>query len=491
MRKALFIGEFALDVRLREVTIEAVPWGNIEMLKNPRDYDDVVINLFTLDPERFYDWDVFESRFDITTMVDILQYGGRVVILGDPRKQLTRYARRGNMLFPDLKHLYRFYTCTGLSIAWHDAPGEQTAVVKESFRTYLKHLRTWQYSARGATLDMNNPKTVAYVNALQVRGIGVDVSFQPICKSRYDSAIAFEVVVRFLGLRPGALSVDVQGDSMPLSERRLNPLVFLPDVGLATSDVPRLILQDLYGPFAQTSPPAWTSRLAVPGEEDLSRKVQGIQAEVESMQREVKQLVGRREDLRDAVRVLYATDKELEEVVKRLMRELGAIIEDPASKGQEDGWITIPLMSGERLLGALEVKGTEKSEFSEDGRRQLHDWVKQGIEKFAVKPKGIFVGINARKTIPCERPWGFSAQWVKRHKAADMVAIKGEHLYVLWVLDKHKMLDREAFWKDLFTTNGVFEIQRHLPASLDGLEVHLQGVIQVSNGAKRENKTDA
>jgi hypothetical protein len=114
------------------------------------------------------------------------------------------------------------------------------------------------------------------------------------------------------------------------------------------------------------------------------------------------------------------------------------------------------VVDGNIYEGVLEVKSTRNEEFDEYGLKQLLDWINRGVELRRKKYKGIFVGNNSVDQPVGKRKGGFSDSWKKSAELHTIVAIKSEDLYSLYVLNKNVKLDANAFWKQLFSTNGIF-----------------------------------
>ena len=155
------------------------------------------------------------------------------------------------------------------------------------------------------------------------------------------------------------------------------------------------------------------------------------------------------------------------------MRRLGADVEDPDEQGnernKEDGWITVRV-GDEQLPGVLEIKSARGShargsQFGEDGIRQLNDWKMRGVLNRNIEYKGIFIGNSGLEHEPCDRDWPFSDSWTGNAKMHNICAITSEHLYVAYEAISSGQLDREAFWVELFSTNGVFDLTKHLNPS--------------------------
>jgi len=165
---------------------------------------------------------------------------------------------------------------------------------------------------------------------------------------------------------------------------------------------------------------------------------------------------------RTCLKLLYEREFGLEPVVREVLRQLGANVEDPVEKNKEDGWITVEVR-GVVYEGVLEIKSTKSEQFAEDGRKQLLDWIDRGRTMRHKNYKGIFIG-NSAVTRPLkDRPDAFSDSWKKAAALSQICTLKSEHLYFIHVLSSQKKVNLDDFWTQLFSTNGIFDIDRFLP----------------------------
>ena len=49
---------------------------------------------------------------------------------------------------------------------------------------------------------------------------------------------------------------------------------------------------------------------------------------------------------------------------------------------------------------------------------------------------------------------------------SDICALTTEHLYKIYLLKSSKKLDINAFWSDVFQTNGVFPIDKYFSGAI-------------------------
>jgi len=87
-KKLLIIGSTSYDRNKEGIRIDCVPWANLSGLQNVSDYDLLLVNLLGLRTEterNKVDWGRFQKLFDFVATTDVLNHGGGVVVLGDPR----------------------------------------------------------------------------------------------------------------------------------------------------------------------------------------------------------------------------------------------------------------------------------------------------------------------------------------------------------------------------------------------------------------------
>ena len=113
--------------------------------------------------------------------------------------------------------------------------------------------------------------------------------------------------------------------------------------------------------------------------------------------------------------------------------------------------------------GVLEIKSTKSDQFGEDGRKQLLDWIDRGRTLRQKNYKGIFIGNSAVTTPLKDRPNAFSDSWKQAAALSQVCALKSEYLYFVHVLASQQKVNLDDFWKQLFATNGIFDINPFLP----------------------------
>jgi hypothetical protein len=233
-------------------------------------------------------------------------------------------------------------------------------------------------------------------------------------------------------------------------------MIFLPRLNLSEDETITLILRDICGVETDLPEPAWVAQLKAPGQDSVDAEIGNITGELDTLREKLRKVESKRRAVRAALKLLYDRGSSLELTVRDTLRKLGAEVEDPTEPGKEDGWIVYHL--DDRMLeGVLEVKSTRNQQFTEEPLRQLLEWIQRGVELRQKKYKGIFVGNDSIDDPPSKRPNAFSDSWRINAELNKIAAIKTEDLYAAYSLNTVGKLDVPAFWKRVFSTDGIFD----------------------------------
>jgi hypothetical protein len=69
------------------------------------------------------------------------------------------------------------------------------------------------------------------------------------------------------------------------------------------------------------------------------------------------------------------------------------------------------------------------------------------------------VGNGSREDLPRRRISPFNKNWVEQAELREYAGLRTEDLYTLYLLDRTGRLDRDEFWRALFSTKGPFELR--------------------------------
>lgn len=242
-------------------------------------------------------------------------------------------------------------------------------------------------------------------------------------------------------------------------------IYFLPEVSLDEDETLLIVLRDFCDAASELPEPEWVSGFNVPGQKAIDEKISQIRTTLSEQQAALEKAMIERVKARACLKLLYEREFALEPIVREILRELGATVEDPVEKNKEDGWVTIQV-AGKDHEGVLEIKSAKSDQFSEDGRRQVLDWIERGRTLRGKNYKGIFIG-NSAVTKPLkslsDRPDAFSDSWRRAAKLSQICAIKSEELFLIFLLQKQGKVNLDDFWNNLFATDGIFDIKPFLP----------------------------
>jgi|GEM_PF-3810729 len=233
---------------------------------------------------------------------------------------------------------------------------------------------------------------------------------------------------------------------------------FLPRPNVPDDALPETVMQFVHH-LEKVPAPSWTQSIAAPNQQPIDDEIVDVQAKQVELDFRLQALKLERESLRLAIGLLYQTRSALEMAVWRARTDLGADVEEPIVQYVEDGWITVL-----GLEGVIEIKSTRKANFDEHGLNQVANWVQRGIHEREREYKAIYVGAAQMETPAEERTDPFSDSFKKKAVMAKIAVIKSEDLFALLVTNHDGRLERDAFWKALFVTNGVFDASPFLSA---------------------------
>jgi hypothetical protein len=446
-KKLLILGSANYDRYKEGMRIDCVPWEKLSVLQNVSDYDLLLVNLLGLKEEgtrKKVDWARFQALFDFVATSDVLTHSGEIVILGDPRFSIPHRKEDGKQR--------PFLYWTGINFIWEGQPGDTIYYARhgiDDFSEYRRHFRQWNYSLKRAEPDKTALEEKWNFDYLDNHGITPEVSLDTVCTNRYEQPLIFRIRHRL---------VDHYRRDQGYS---YGPILFLPDTGLDEDEMLQLVLRDFCDAPTDLPEPAWVAGFPAPGQKSIDDRISQIQTFIAEQTTALENATQDRIKARTCLKLLYEREFGLEPVVREVLCQLGAKVEDPAEKNKEDGWITVEVR-GVVYEGVLEIKSTRADQFGEDGRKQLLDWIDRGRCLRQKSYKGIFIGNSAVTTLLKDRPNAFSDSWKKAAALSQICALKSEYLYVIYVLNSQNKVNLDDFWTNLFSTDGIFDINPYL-----------------------------
>ncbi|MFN7564361.1 MAG: hypothetical protein ACK5TH_21500, partial [Prosthecobacter sp.] len=336
-----------------------------------------------------------------------------------------------------------FLTWSGISFEWDNQPGDTIVLSQDRrhdrYREYLSRLKSWGYSLVECKLSAARTKDRTYET---VTTIGL-------ATNRYRHHMAFEVV-----LAKGQDETAGGYGGSRFVARASGTIVFLPPISATPEDTLKLALRDVCGLNICSDEPKWIQLLSAPRQAEVDKRIQEVSEEIELLQKRLADYRSELVECRQPIKLLYEREFVLEPLVLEMLQRLGAVVEKPVESNKEDGWITVRV-GGLLFEGVLEIKSTKKDHFTEDGRKQLIDWVQRGIAQRQKKFKGIFIGNSAVDRPSEQRSNPFPDTWAKAAQLSEICAFTTTQLYQAYQKDCLGQLDRDHFWRSIFECDGV------------------------------------
>jgi len=460
-KKILLIGASGFEQTNEEIRVECFPWDRIHKIQNIRDFDTVILDLLPFEDKinkDEVDWKEFYNLFSFKNAMDILMNNGGMIILGDPRFSI-KFASDGNENVAKGKEVvWDFLFWTGIEFVWDDQPGD-TLIFEDDYKhrnyeQYVNKINKWKYSLKHCSINENVAAERFDLERVKESGFYYRLEDDYFCRNRYNHAIAFSIWFEIMRSSSDRYSRDKVAQSY-------GPFIFLPKSDMNENEAIQDILTNICGIETNVPEPDWINGYDAPGQKKIDEEIRTITGELDNTLIKLQDANERKEEVRKCLKLLYEREYALEPTVRDIFRKLTAHVEDPTEKNKEDGWMLVNV-NNQDYEGVLEIKSTRSDVFSEEGRKQLLDWIDRGRTMREKEYKGIFVGNSAVDKPLNERPWAFSDSWAKAAELSKICAIKTEDLYYIYVLYMQKLINIDEFWLDLFNTNGVFQIKKYV-----------------------------
>jgi hypothetical protein len=256
-----------------ETRVSSFGWSEIREINNLQDFDALILNL--LASPSAADWQSLYELLDATAMVNIVQAGGEIVVLGDPRSEIeTSLQGRPKIRRP-------FLEWTTVSFEWHNERGDTVDIdVGQGLyrvRNYLEHLKKWNYALEGVEQNHDQLDYVLGIGSTEGKGVRARLQKTALARNRYKKEIAFQL--RFVIEAPD----DFRGiEWQKLSES--GAIVFLPQTELSEQESLLLLLKDLYDIETGTLEPQWIVGAQAPGQLQLDEQIARLEEEITQLQ---------------------------------------------------------------------------------------------------------------------------------------------------------------------------------------------------------------
>lgn len=453
VKKILMIGSSAYGKSDSEVRIDCFSWSEIGKIQNPRDYDTLIIDLLSLSNEKQRNqvrWNDVNSKLNVFTCWEILRRKGRIIFIGDPRFCVPLNRGTDNK---DSTQEKPFLQWTALEFNWDNDPGNTICPGEPvlGFREYLKRLRNWDYSLQRVSINREVLGQYIRLDELVERGEILDVYPVTIAQNISENLLVFWV--------EPIISIDRD------TSQRWGLMTFLPRIDASEDETLEIVLRDICDVTISLPEPQWIHEYIAPGQKTVDEEIVDSKAKMQKEKLHLGKTEKARTQVRRPLKLLYGTGIDLERIVWEVLETLGAKIERPEKSNEEDGWLSVKI--GDQVReGVLEVKSTRSDPFDKSGIRQLGEWVARAAVDRNKEHKGIFIGNNSFDRAIEDRKPPFSLNVQQAVRTLRICALTTEYLYKIYLLKHSKKLDINAFWSDVFQTEGVFPIDKYFSGTI-------------------------
>jgi hypothetical protein len=380
---------------------------------------------------------------DVDYTFDALMSGTRILIVGDPRV---------TAVFPDRSDL-PFLHWTGYNFIWESTGGDTIEVMitfdQFNLQNYLSRITRWEYALKIATKS-SAFQYASILKSFKTAGQSLRLMRIDLARNRIGELISFALRLQIYIER-----------SDGSSSNELESILFVPFGDLEPSEALRFILKEALDISIAQESPKWTEKMVTPGQAAVDASISKIEDEIAERAASLQLIKDERKELRNCLEVLYQMGSPLETAVQSLLKELGCAVEQPKEKNRCDCYLTVIIGNSENKA-ALEIKGTNRFQFDMKGFKQVLQWRNEAILEHDEEYRGIFIGNSAIEIPPDSREDPFGDGWKKQAKLHKVTVLTTSTLYNAYCAHKRGALRITHFWKALFETDGVFELDSAL-----------------------------
>ena len=146
--------------------------------------------------------------------------------------------------------------------------------------------------------------------------------------------------------------------------------------------------------------PEWVKNIKVPSQEDIDDRLEQIGSKIADLTNKKNVLIQELENERQPIEILWKSDKPLEKSIERVLKSMGASIENDDENNTENA-ADCSFSYGSAHF-AVEIKSTSKQMVDKNGLRQVRDWV-EDLSDVGKEYKGLLIVSNEIGKKPDER----------------------------------------------------------------------------------------
>jgi hypothetical protein len=215
-----------------------------------------------------------------------------------------------------------------------------------------------------------------------------------------------------------------------------------------------LILRERHGLQFESTPPDWIGDFSLPSQLPINQEIHDKGSAILDLTTQLETAKRRLVEATRFQKLLYEQGEDaLEPIVRDVLRELGASVDEPKQRGREDG----RLIDSFSRQGMLEVKGRTGSLRLSDVR-ELDQWVRDAVADEGWESKGILVVNLQCQQDPRDRREFIPTNCASAAARFDISIVTTTQLFQAMVADQQGDLDRKQFWDSVFAAKGICDL---------------------------------
>ena len=434
--------------------VQAHPWDQLPEKLNVADYEVVILN-FTAFEDR-----ALAERFPVDRLPDqsamarlLFSQSSEVVSIGDPRTLIGPPPDARPILF-DRRQRADYWLPFALPV--EDNIGESYSVASDDWRPFFDQFSRWQWILSGNPAPMGAfDDAQQYVAPVTDRAAAVSFEITAIAETRFQKPIAVKI----------QLLAEQILNSRPIPILESGPAYWLPAPDqVSTAEAIDHLLRERYGIARRARVPQWIDGYSLPAEAPIAAEMDDLNQELEERSKLLHAAQGKAEEVARPKQVLFEKGLALEAVVRDVLRELEARVDDPEAEGIEDGL----LFQGKRAA-VIEVKGRDGG-IKQADIRQVVQWASEAKLRDGITYKPLIIANPHCETRLEERGEPLTGNARSYAENGEVGLLTTAQLYE--ALRQHQLgeLDINAFWNSVFNAVGIADLPNpHTPAKVEAV----------------------
>jgi hypothetical protein len=421
--------------------VRAYRWDRLPPALNVADYEVAILNFTPFEDPALaegFNLDLLpdEKRFAQLLFSD----GSEIIAIGNPSLRIGPRDEMTPLHDPSVSVQWWLPIWTRITT---DA-GQAFSPKDEGWRFYFDLLDGYEWYFVGEYGTRTEP--MYYLRDVVLEADGMRVYRETLAETRFQKPIA-------QSLRFAAVDQRDFVGAQPRMKAVSGFVYWLPAPTRASPDeAVERILQERYGLARSRPEPAWVGQYELPNERPIAERIAGLEQEKSHIEGELQKAHDQAgHEGRFRVMLFEKGEDVLEPVVRDALRELGADVTDPATRGKEDG----RLSDSKGRRATLEIKG-RTSQIRLSDVRQLGQWVSDARIEDGWDSKGLLIA-NAHSDTRLEDriEEAFPPNVVQAAERSGICLLTTRQVFE--ALKGYQSGERLSvgFWDSLFDTDGV------------------------------------